>query len=180
MKSKNVLLLDVDGVLNAVPVWSTERYAQMPCPWPSGWESFDAEFGGTVYRITYAKDLMEELLDIHESGLAEVRWLTTWGAGANERLAEHFGFPQFHVCGEPEYEDRWWKFPLAQAEAEVHDLVVWADDDLAVVEPALRWAKDQPRVLPLVPDPYEGLTPAHIEQVREFLVVKPAMSATES
>lgn len=170
MKSKNVLLLDVDGVLNAVPVWSEERHVRMPCPWPSGWESFDAEFEGTVYRITYAKDLMKELLDIHESGLAEVRWLTTWGAGANERLAEHFGFPQFHVCGEPTYDAGWWKHPLAKAAAEEFDLVVWADDDIIVVHDAMKWAQNHPRVLPLVPNPFEGLTPEHMKKARDILL----------
>lgn len=164
----NVLLLDVDGVLNSVPVWGRQGEAT-GCPWPGGWRTFRAEFHGNEFSITFAEDLTRELLDIHESGLAEVKWLTTWGASANVHLAERFGFPHLEVVGEPAFDSGWWKFPLAKAAAEKADLVVWADDDLGDDPKALRWANSQEHVLPLIPDPYVGLTPEHIAQVRAFL-----------
>ena len=167
-KLSNVFLLDVDGVINSVPVWGQDVEAT-ECPWPSGWSTFRAEFHGTEYGITYAKDLTRELLDIHESGLAEVRWLTTWGKGANVHLAEWFGFPHFDVVGEPAFGSEWWKFPLAKAVASKADLLVWADDDLALDPIPLRWANEQEHVLPLAPDPYVGLTPANIDEARSFL-----------
>lgn len=164
----NVLLLDVDGVLNSVPVWGRQDETT-GCPWPSGWRTFRAEFHGNEYDITFAEDLTRELLDIHQSGLAEVRWLTTWGGDANVHLAETFGFPHFEVVGEPAFGSEWWKFPLAKAVAEQADLVAWADDDLGLDLEALRWANSQEHVLPLIPDPYVGLTPEHIQAVRAFL-----------
>jgi len=117
----------------------------------------------------FAEDLTRELLDIHESGLAEVKWLTTRGESANVHLAERFGFPHFEVVGEPSFDSEWWKFPLAQAAAEKADLVVWADDDIALDPAALRWANSQEHVMPLVPDPFVGLTPQNIEEAKAFL-----------
>jgi hypothetical protein len=164
----NVFLLDVDGVLNSVPVWG-QRDDVVACPWPSGWQTFRAEFYGTEYNITFAEDLTSELLDIHESSLAEVKWLTTWGQAANVHLAERFGFPHFEVLGEPRFDAEWWKFPLAKAAAEKADRVVWADDDLALDPVPLEWANAQEHLLPLIPDPFIGLTPDHIEEARAFL-----------
>jgi hypothetical protein len=164
----NIFLLDVDGVLNSVPVWAQDGEST-ECPWPSGWQTFRAQFHGNEYDINFAEDLTRELLEIHESGLAEVKWLTTWGAGANVYLAKRFGFPHFEVVGEPGFATEWWKFPLAKGVAEAADLVVWADDDLAMDPAPLRWANEQPHVLPLAPDPYIGLTPEDIQQARAFL-----------
>jgi hypothetical protein len=164
----SVILLDVDGVLNSVPVWG-EQGESTECPWLGGWQTFRAEFHGNEYDIMFAEDLTRELLDIHESGLAEVKWLTTWGQGANVHLAERLGFPHFDVVAEPSFDSEWWKFPAAKAVADLTDLVVWADDDIALDPTALEWANSQEHVLPLIPEPYVGLTPSDIEEARAFL-----------
>lgn len=164
----NVFLLDVDGVVNSVPVWG-QRDEISGCPWPGGWKTFRAEFHGHEYNITFAAELTSELLDIHQSGLAEVKWLTTWGKDANVHLAERFGFPHFEVVGEPQFGSEWWKLPLAKRVAEVAERVVWADDDLALDPVPLEWAGSEEHVLLLAPDPYVGLTPSNLAEARVFL-----------
>jgi hypothetical protein len=164
----NLLLLDVDGVLNACPIWDPTG-ADRDCPWPGGWKEFRA--GG--YNIKFAPDLCDALLDIHDSGLAEVRWLTTWGHEANAQLAESFGFPHFQVVGVPPTwgeTQGWWKFPLAVAATALARRVVWADDDLPRSPEALAWAQSTFTVLPLTPEPFLGLTPADLEKAIGFLM----------
>lgn len=165
----NLFLLDVDGVVNAVPIWGPRE--PQKCPWPNGWETCVANFHGEAFNITFARDLTNALLDIHQSGLAEVRWLTTWENQANVHLAEHFGFPHFKVVGAPTYGDGgWWKFPLAKSLAETcKGTVVWADDDLRHDEPARTWATEADNVLTLIPHPRAGLTPDDIETARRLL-----------
>lgn len=162
----NLFLLDVDGVINAVPIWDPREPRE--CPWPGGWDEFTA----ARYHITFAPDLTERLLRIHESGLAEVRWLTTWGQEANVHLAERFGFPHFEVVGEPPrmvLGREWWKLPLAQGVTMDADKTVWADDDLARSRTAQAWADKQANILTLVPDPYTGLTPDDLDKAERFL-----------
>jgi hypothetical protein len=163
----NLFLLDVDGVLNACPIW--DPYGKdRDCPWPGGWETFQAG----RYQIKFAPDLCEALLRIHESGLAEVRWLTTWGQEANTQLAERFGFPQFRVVDTPPPlgdAQGWWKYPLAVAAAASTERMVWADDDLPQSREAWGWAQTESKVLPVAPDHYTGLTPADIERAVAFL-----------
>jgi hypothetical protein len=74
-----VLLLDVDGVLNAVHPDLTE-----------GWR-----------RGTYNGDLLSwdptvtaRLRQWHEAGRVELQWLTTWTEKADELLAERMGLPR--------------------------------------------------------------------------------------
>lgn len=165
----NLFLLDVDGVVNAVPIWGPREPDE--CPWPAGWESCVANFHDQAFTITFSRDLIEAVLDIHRSGLAEVRWLTTWEEQANLELAGRFGFPRFEVVGAPSYWDgSWWKFPLARAVAEAGEgKVVWADDDLSHEEAAHSWAVEARNVLPLVPHPHVGLTPDDIDKAKRFL-----------
>jgi hypothetical protein len=166
--SNNLVLLDVDGVLNASPIWDPHS-KEHGCPWPRGWRTFKAG----RYEMRFAPDLCDALLRIHESGLAEVRWLTTWGHDANAVLAAGFGFPRFEVVGSPPpigEGEGWWKYPLAVAAAVSAERVVWADDDLPQAREAWAWAQSEPGVLPLAPDHYTGLTPADIERATDFLL----------
>lgn len=74
-----VLLLDVDGVVNAMqPGWGgTPRKA-------GAWSASDSY----EYTIRWAPALVDRIRDLHKAGTVEVRWCTTWCADADvlERL----------------------------------------------------------------------------------------------
>jgi len=86
-------LLDVDGVLNAVsrePDWGA---------W-SDWRTGSATAEGVSYRILFAPEAVAAVRDAHAAGRAEVRWLTTWGAAANDGLHRLLALPALAVAGE--------------------------------------------------------------------------------
>ena len=65
-------LLDVDGVLNAV----TGRPDRSI--WPD-WAYGRATADGERWAIWFSRSVIRTVVTAHEEGLAEVRWLTTWG-----------------------------------------------------------------------------------------------------
>lgn len=164
------LLLDVDGVLNAFPIWSGHRPFPPATTGPNTWPEYKIV---TVdgFNICYAPALCEALLDIHTTGLAEVRWLTTWAHKANELLCEHFEFPNFDVVAGPDYDaPHWWKLPHAQKALAEAGRLVWCDDDIYADRDAQAWARSTENVLAIIPDHYVGLTPMNIADIREFCV----------
>lgn len=168
-----IWLLDVDGVLNALPYRGES---------PGGWDDYQSfrcdTDGGFRYLITYSPTLMACIRALHESGAVEIRWLTTWGRGANFRLNKELGLPDFTVAGEPDVlsgfagapNHRWWKFDDARRahEAEPHRPIIWTDDDLSYVPDAHAWAVDK-GFLAISTNPITGITPVDIARVVEFI-----------
>src|SRR3954447_10033578 len=74
-----VLLLDVDGVVNAL------RFEP-----PDGWQR--GLFDG--FLISWDPTITARLRELHESGRVEIQWLTTWGENADRLLAEPMGLPR--------------------------------------------------------------------------------------
>src|SRR3954464_3174252 len=74
-----LLLLDVDGVLNAMR-WEL----------PPGWEQ--GTFNGFV--LSWDPTITARLRALHESGRVEIQWLTTWAENADRLLAEPLGLPR--------------------------------------------------------------------------------------
>lgn len=133
-RTKPIIMLDVDGVLNFFPHHANFRIGES-LPFTDG-EVGRANPGSTPhggysrsYEINWSPTVIRFFLELHESGKAEVCWLTTWGSGANGELSDLIGFPgNFRVLGEPprlatrfhteddSYEDRddWWKFTCAK------------------------------------------------------------------
>jgi hypothetical protein len=74
-----ILLLDVDGVLNAPRV-----------DLPGGWRR--GTFNGFV--LSWDPTLTARLRELHESGRVEIQWLTTWTMNADRLLAEPMGLPR--------------------------------------------------------------------------------------
>lgn len=174
-----IWLLDVDGVLNALPhrrrddVWPD--YTKVQCaPGPNE----------QVYTITFSPTLMKRIRKLHESGAVEVRWLTTWGHGANYRLNKLLGLPEFEIAGEPQEVSgyggtawtvhRWWKFGDAWRTHAVEPdrPIIWTDDDLNAVPEALEWADDI-GALAICTNISTGLTPDDMDRIEKFV------SATE-
>jgi hypothetical protein len=85
-----VWLLDIDGVLNAV--------AREPdrSVWPD-WQQGSAEAGGVSWPIRFSPSVSRAIRRLHEQGLVEVRWLTTWRSDANNQLRRLLDLPAFDV-----------------------------------------------------------------------------------
>src|SRR3954467_10311157 len=74
-----ILLLDVDGVLNAARL-----------DLPDGWQR--GTFNGFV--LSWDPTAPARLRELHESGRVEIQWLTTWTTNADRLLAEPMGLPR--------------------------------------------------------------------------------------
>lgn len=164
---KPLWLLDVDGVINAV-TGNPDRTV-----WPD-WVRGEAIADGAGWRIWYSPSVVEAICRLRREGLAEIRWLTTWGHDANDELADVCGLPQLDVVEfDHEYEmhEDWWKLGAVQ---QIHDAegprpLVWTDDDLRTETRAQDWVSDRyPDRLLIAPRCHLGLTPAHLREIEAF------------
>jgi hypothetical protein len=164
-----ILLLDVDGVLNAV----AEELR-------SGWRR--GTFNGFV--LSWDPTVTVRLRELHESGRVELQWLTTWTENADRLLAEPMGLPRglrthsredvvsTGFEGERRGVSGWWKLAAARAvaEAEPGRRIVWIDDDLAEqAEDTSEWLAANAHVLVVAPDFFVGLTHAELDRVEAWL-----------
>jgi hypothetical protein len=164
-----VLLLDVDGVLNAVRP-----------DLPEGWRR--GTFNG--YVLSWDPTVVARLREWHESGRVELQWLTTWTERADQLLAEPMGLPRglrthgrddvlpTGYSGERRGISGWWKLDAARAvaEAEPDRRIVWIDDDLTdQAEDTREWLAANGQVLVVSPDFITGLTHAELDRVEAWL-----------
>src|SRR3954452_11755653 len=110
-----ILLLDVDGVLNAARL-----------DLPEGWQR--GTYNGFV--LSWDPTVTARLRELHESGRVELEWLTTWTENADKLLAEPMGLPRglrthsredslpTGFEGELRGISGWWKLAAARAVAE--------------------------------------------------------------
>jgi HAD domain in Swiss Army Knife RNA repair proteins len=164
-----ILLLDVDGVLNAVRV-------DLPAGWQRG------RFNG--YVLSWDPTVTARLRRLHDSGRVEIQWLTTWATDADRLLAGPMGLPRglrTHAradtaptgfAGPLGGLSGWWKLTVAQSvvEAEPDRRVVWIDDDLAQYGyDTGEWLAAHPHVLVIAPDLRMGLTHEQLDAVEAWL-----------
>jgi HAD domain in Swiss Army Knife RNA repair proteins len=164
-----ILLLDVDGVLNAA---RTDL--------PEGWKQ--GVFNG--FLLSWDPTITARLRDLHESGRVEIHWLTTWTTNADRLLAEPMGLPrglQTHdrsdaapmgFLGPLAGRSGWWKLAAARevAEAEPDRRIVWIDDDLAQqAADTGEWLAAHQHVLVVAPDLFTGLTHEQLDQIEAWL-----------
>jgi hypothetical protein len=174
---KPVWFLDIDGVINAI------TYA---CP--DGFSEGSASPGEPhgSYSIKWNPVIIEAIKELHDKGVVEVQWLTTWGSGANGDLRELVGLDELKVAGEPPLyawggynknsyttmEDRpsWWKHAVVQKfhEENPSRKIVWTDDDLAFEKEASNWVKGK-KILAIAPRQAETLRMTDIARIRSFL-----------
>ena len=186
-----VLLLDVDGVLNALVDGLPDTTI-----WPR-WQRGDASADGMTWPIVFSLDVVEQLRDWHASGRVELQWLTTWGHSANGALRQLLGLPELVVAGT--YDDsasggkagttavahaavapsapdplsgQWWKYDAAQRVLAAYPgrLVIWVDDELHDPDgPFRNWALTQPDLHAVGPAPLTGLTPDDLAVIDRLL-----------
>ncbi|MGQ0842570.1 MAG: HAD domain-containing protein [Sporichthyaceae bacterium] len=178
-------LLDVDGVLNAV-TGTPDRQV-----WDD-WQSGSAVADGVPWPIWFSPTVQRTVRRLHEEGLAEVRWLTTWGDNANGELRQLLDLPALRVVGahlaapapvdtfETSHGEavaartaagEWWKLQALRElwEREGERPLVWTDDDLARFPAAGAWAERHvPARLLLAPRRNLGLTPRLLAEVERF------------
>jgi len=164
-----ILLLDVDGVLNAARV-------DLPAGWARG------TFNG--YVLTWDPTVTARLRVLHESARVEIQWLTTWTTDADRLLAEPMGLPRGLVTharadsaptgfsGVFGGRSGWWKLAVARAvaESEPDRRIVWIDDDLAQQAAETGdWLAAHPHVLVVAPTLHTGLTHEQLDAIEAWL-----------
>lgn len=166
-----VLLLDIDGVINAGPgipwyVWPRDQWVQTKV---------------IGLPILAAQPVLDFIRQVHETGRAEIRWHTTWQDDA-PALGEALGLPEFPVQDAPEFAHAhhakwrdWWKQPAAERILAEGRPLVWADDD--ITWSLGRRGQDEMRargpVLFVSPSEQTGLTPKHLRRIGDFLDLYP-------
>jgi hypothetical protein len=164
-----ILLLDVDGVLNAARL-----------DLPDGWQR--GTFNGFV--LSWDPTVTARLRELHESGRVEIQWLTTWTTNADRLLAEPMGLPRGLKTHAPTDmaptgflgplggRSGWWKLVAARevAEAEPDRRIVWIDDDLALQAAETgEWLAANSHVLVVAPDLFVGLTHQQLDEIEAWL-----------
>ena len=160
-----VLLLDVDGVVNAVrPRWSA-----LP-------RQATASTNGQTYRLCWAPDLLDRLRSWHLDGRVELRWATTWCPDADqlERLWNLPSLPRALSDDDVGSPDRIFLGKLNAALAVVEEerrALVWVDDDAI---PAFGPYRDRLDNAPsgallVTPRPFRGITSEEADLIETFL-----------
>lgn len=163
---KPLLLLDFDGVLNAM---LGRRDGPNP-DWPD-WEKSHVD-GFTLWT--------SKAMAAAVSSLAEVNWLTTWNEDdkANTLLSPLLRVGPFPVAAAPlAYPDRdeVWKPRAVAAALKTGRPVVWLDDDCELLwaewlRVAPEWKhEDTSNLFKLAPEDTVGLTAEHVSAVADWL-----------
>ena len=166
-----LLLVDVDGVLNAVvaPPFATLK--------AGGTSSgvFEAEFTARNFPIRVPVGTREQIAELQS--LFECVWATTWEDNAAEHLSPVLGFGadwpviRFH----DDFPDAGtWKLPAVQRFAELPEnqsrALAWIDDDLQ--PDALEWTAHRTRAgvhtLMVRPEANVGFTSRHFQRLLAF------------
>lgn len=160
-----VLLLDVDGTLNADdPHWGCA---------PHRGHAYAHGFG---YRMRWAPPLVSAIRSIAMGGLAEVMWSTTW-CGNTAQIENLMGFPHFEDAFtiEPGKSVALLKLESAVALARAGRNVIWCDDhDIPQPGSVLDRVLVKAGALLVRPQERNGLTPEHMDAITRHIANLPA------
>lgn len=170
-----VMLLDVDGVLNAGGPYpgATKRKPRFNALWDCAMNRGLAAAGDREWVIKWAQPLIDRLLALHETGAAEIRLASTW-AGQSADLERLLGLPAFPAAFDAVGE-HWTRVAQLKrrAAAHVQDVerrrLIWVDDN----EVPHHWelahaAMADDRTLLIRPKETQGLTPADMDRIEQF------------
>ncbi|AVT39407.1 hypothetical protein [Plantactinospora sp. BB1] len=159
-----VWLLDVDGVINArSPQWGrAPRRADV-------WSHADR----CEYPMRWAGALVDRIRRLHESGVVEVRWCSTWCPEADllERLWRLPVLDRALLCDPVPAGELGWPVKLAAAHAVLAAgrTLVWTDDEaIPDRDRLLDRAVARGHALLIAPDPGRGLRPADLDAIETF------------
>lgn len=163
MTAQPVLLLDVDGVINVRPH-------------TGGWDRPPVKANCKGLPIYWEPELGLRLHTIHDTGLAEIRWCTTW-CGLDLQLTALGQL--IGIDAQPAFRDRpmsktWGDLKVEAALAVlVEDRpLVWVDDEEAAAArrlfPAIADAERKGRALLVEPASEHGLQPHHLDAIEAF------------
>ena len=162
MNTPPVLLLDIDGVINVRPN-------------VGGWDRPPVKVNAGI-PVYLEPRLVDRLKDIHNRGLAEVRWCTTWCGHPDQLdileriLAVHFD----RAFGDRPMNKTWaeMKVEAALAVLEEGRRLIWVDDDEVDAGrrlfPAIAKAAAEGRALLVQPTSERGLQPEAIDAIEAF------------
>jgi hypothetical protein len=85
--NKPIMLLDIDGVINAVTPGLEDKHP--------AWEKkdFDNATAGN-FQVIWSKKVIDQLCAWKQSERIDIRWLTSWGLRANKIFAPVVGLPR--------------------------------------------------------------------------------------
>lgn len=170
------MLLDVDGVLNAI---SSRGDGSAWRDWKTG--SADTPSG--TWPILYSPTVVAAIREWHERALAEIRWLADWGDLANGDLRALLSLPEFPVVPaaatpppdrpwrQTDQRAPWWKFDAVKAliAEEPGRPLLWVDDDLRFDRAVAKWMQENTTSLLVTPHTHLGLTPKHLRVMEQWL-----------
>jgi hypothetical protein len=160
---KTVWLLDVDGVVNATrPGWSAApRHATV-------------SDGQMSYRLRWAPALVGRIRKVHQSGLVEIWWCTTWCPWADQ-IERASGLPVLRRAFDhgPDVtvdETQAAKLGVALRVVDAGRRLVWTDDDaIPAGGPARAQLLVSDQALLIAPKPRVGLQPVDMDAVDAFI-----------
>jgi len=162
--NRPIIALDVDGVLSPDAsakrrrhLWYHHGYKRKAVRWGLGVSQLiiHPEAGVWVQRLA------------HDTG-AELVWATHWNEHANDHVGPLIGLPPLPVVVTPRYPEL--KAPALIGWTTGRPLV-WFDDEEREIATALRSTKERGQpFLGILTDPVVGLTSAHVDEVRTWLV----------
>ena len=165
-----LLLLDIDGVLNAYQYRPAETETKRGDYTDLNEYSIGTDIGRT-FRFWTSPTLIAEINDLHNSGKVEIAWLTTWTHQANRHVSPALGLPYLPVfadCG-GRLSDYHWKSRAAVDAAQLGRPIIWIDDaEITPHDRATYRTTGTPHLL-IAPDAERGLTRTDMEKVRAFI-----------
>jgi hypothetical protein len=154
-----VWLLDVDGVINANKAgWSAAPRSAWAYSYNGSW------------KMRWAPQLIERIWKIHNTGLVNIVWATTW-CGYTDQLERIFRLPALNSALRSPMsiaDKQYW------AERVVDDgcNLIWTDDEAIPFEGELHDKLTSHKSLLIAPKPNRGLRPEHLDLIDSYVLGK--------
>lgn len=173
-----VVLLDVDGVLNAHGPYQLDyprRKRRFNPHWDCQMSAGVASSDGRDWTIWWAQPAVDRLRKLHEAGLTEIRWCSTWNSDAGQ-IEDLLGLPALGVAFQTLGRHHREIPPLKRAAAQrvlnqERRRLVWVDDQEVPFTWELSHAEMTAggRALLVRPKNDLGLMPDHLDQIERFV-----------